>query len=78
MGFSIWNLFKAGLLCTNAVAILHRGRFLSKYGLDQVNPVGGNTMKNQAVGLINAIQYLRVPLIAVNGLVIIFELILGG
>lgn len=30
-GFSLlWTLFKSGLLATNAVAILHRERFLRK------------------------------------------------
>jgi hypothetical protein len=30
MGFTLWNLVKAGLLVTNALAILHKKRFLSK------------------------------------------------
>ena len=34
MGFSLYNLFKAGLLVTNAGLILNRGRFIAKYRLD--------------------------------------------
>lgn len=30
MGFTLFNVFKAGLLVANAVAILHPKRFLSK------------------------------------------------
>ena len=28
MGFTLYNLFKSGLLVTNGVAVLHRKRFL--------------------------------------------------
>jgi len=93
MGFSIWNLFKAGLLCTNAALILNRQRFLAKYGLDEFQPIGGSTnnqmmqqpqqqgeipLKNQIVGLLHAVQYLKMPVIALNLLTVLFELILGG
>lgn len=30
MGFTLYNLFKSGLLVTNGVAVLHRERFLRK------------------------------------------------
>jgi hypothetical protein len=30
MGFTLWNLLKAGLLMTNAIAVLHPKRFLRK------------------------------------------------
>ncbi|KAL7468736.1 hypothetical protein ACHAXS_008964 [Conticribra weissflogii] len=32
----------------------------------------------QAIGLLQAVQYLKLPVIAANILTIIFELILGG
>ena len=32
----------------------------------------------QAIGLLQAVQYLKMPVIACNILVIIFELLLGG
>jgi len=82
MGFSLWNIFKAGLLFTNSILILHRKRFLAKYGLDDVNNMGCNPSERpfqvQAIGLLQAVQYLKMPVIACNILVIIFELLLGG
>mmetsp|Transcript_7720 Transcript_7720/g.9504 ORF Transcript_7720/g.9504 Transcript_7720/m.9504 type:complete len:84 (+) Transcript_7720:188-439(+) len=82
MGFSLWNLFKAGLLVTNAGLILNRNRFLAKYGLDDVQNMGCDPserpLQAQAIGLLQAVQYLKVPIIAANGLTIIFEMLLGG
>jgi Yos1-like len=74
---------QAGLLMTNAVLILNRKRFLSKFGLDNLNDVHQSVdpphpLKIQAVGLLQAVQYLKVPVIAANLLTIVFELILGG
>lgn len=82
MGISLWNFFKAGLLCTNALMILNRPRFLAKYGLDDVNNMGcapsEKPLKYQAVGLLSAVHYLKVPVIALNCITMIFELLLGG
>mmetsp|Transcript_19872 Transcript_19872/g.43110 ORF Transcript_19872/g.43110 Transcript_19872/m.43110 type:complete len:84 (+) Transcript_19872:193-444(+) len=82
MGFSLWNIFKAGLLFTNSVLILHRKRFLGKHGLDDVNNMGCNPSERpfqvQAIGLLQAVQYLKLPVIAANILTIVFELLLGG
>ena len=62
--------------------ILHRRRFLAKYGLDDINNMGcepsEKPLKAQAVGLLQAVQYLKVPVIACNVVIVIFELILGG
>lgn len=82
MGFSLWSLFKAGLLMTNAVMILNRRRFLAKYGLDDVSNMGvdpsSRPLQVQVIGFLQAIQYLKVPVVAANILVVVFELILGG
>mmetsp|Transcript_38669 Transcript_38669/g.66046 ORF Transcript_38669/g.66046 Transcript_38669/m.66046 type:complete len:84 (+) Transcript_38669:239-490(+) len=82
MGFSLWNIFKAGLLCTNSILILHRKRFLAKHGLDDVNNMGCDPSERpfqvQAIGLLQAVQYLKLPVIAANVLTIVFELLLGG
>lgn len=80
MGFSIWNLFKAGLLLTNSALILNRRRFLAKYGLDDMNNIeaAGSPLKVQIAGLLHAVQYLKVPVITLNLLTVIFEIILGG
>ena len=77
---------QAGLLMCNALLILNRRRFLSKYGLDDMNnPRGGgntvvanNALLQQAAGLLHAVQYLKVPVIAANVLTILFEILIGG
>mmetsp|Transcript_33006 Transcript_33006/g.49863 ORF Transcript_33006/g.49863 Transcript_33006/m.49863 type:complete len:84 (+) Transcript_33006:63-314(+) len=82
MGFSLWNLFKAGLLLTNAAMILNRRRFLAKHGLDDVSNMNvdpaSRPLQVQTIGLLQAVQYLKVPVIVCNIITIIFELILGG
>mmetsp|Transcript_32291 Transcript_32291/g.47079 ORF Transcript_32291/g.47079 Transcript_32291/m.47079 type:complete len:83 (-) Transcript_32291:382-630(-) len=82
MGFSLWSIFKSGLLLTNSVMILHRKRFLSKYGLDDLNNMGCDPsekpLKAQAIGLLHAVQYLKVPVIACNVVTIVFEMLFGG
>ncbi len=77
MGFSIYNLFKAGLLLANGAAILHPKRFLQLHGLDEVsnNP---DPVKAQVAGLLQAVSYLKVPLIVCNILVILIEVLAGG
>jgi immediate early response 3-interacting protein 1 len=82
-------IIKAGLLMCNALLILNRRRFLSKYGLDDMmNARGGgggnaaalanNPLVQQAAGLLHAVQYLKVPVIVCNILIIVFELLIGG
>lgn len=88
MGFSLWNLFKVGLLLINSVLILNRKRFLAKHGLDDITSMGGgggqvvgqpsNPLKAQIVGLLHAVQYLKPVVIIANGITILFELVLGG
>ncbi|KAG5180539.1 Yos1-like protein [Tribonema minus] len=76
---SLWSLFKTGLLVTNAVAILHKERFLRPLGWAEPDPaLGSSNLKNQAIGLINAVAYLRGPLIAINLLTCTFEMLFGG
>jgi len=78
MGLSIYNLFKAGLLVMNAVIILDRKRFLSRYGYDRIEPSEGASVRNQIAGFLNAIAYLKVPIIVTNCLVMLVELVAGG
>mmetsp|Transcript_39785 Transcript_39785/g.96051 ORF Transcript_39785/g.96051 Transcript_39785/m.96051 type:complete len:80 (-) Transcript_39785:187-426(-) len=79
MGFSLWNLFKVGLLLLNSVLILNRKRFLAKHGLDDITTLGGGSpLKTQAVGILHAVQYLKVPVIAANSITILFEIFFGG
>jgi immediate early response 3-interacting protein 1 len=67
--------------------ILNRRRFLANYGLDTLQPhefhgAGGPDanvpLRAQLVGLLQAVQYLKVPVIAANAIAIVFELLLGG
>jgi immediate early response 3-interacting protein 1 len=66
----------------NSVMVLNRRRFLAKYGLDDLatagGPEGNNALKVQIVGLLHAVQYLKVPVIAANAITIIFEIFFGG
>ena len=83
MGLGIWSLIKACLLLTNACAILHETRFLPSVGIPHVSgPSPASVNENAGVklkiaGLLNAVRYLRVPLIFINLLAVIFELLLG-
>ena len=67
--------------------ILNKPRFLAKYGMsseastqDAFNSGGGGAqgLKLQVVGLLSAVDYLKVPVIALNAVTILFELLLGG
>ena len=71
---------QAGLLFTNAAMILNRRRFLAKYGLDDIANAGidASPLKIQAIGFLQAVQYLKVPVIACNLLTAVFEMLLGG
>lgn len=64
----------------NALLILNRQRFLSKFGLDDVH--GANASSNpliqQAAGLLMAVQYLKVPIIVANIVTIVFEILIGS
>mmetsp|Transcript_23372 Transcript_23372/g.38941 ORF Transcript_23372/g.38941 Transcript_23372/m.38941 type:complete len:80 (-) Transcript_23372:77-316(-) len=79
MGFSLYSIFKACLLIANGVAILHPKRFLAQHGYDQIdNSMDSKGLKNQIVGLLQAVTYLKVPLIVINCLIIFIELLFGG
>ncbi|PAV77748.1 hypothetical protein WR25_22723 [Diploscapter pachys] len=80
MALSFYGLLEAALLVLNGIAVLHKDRFLKKYGLT-VSPhsfESQSSVKNQVVGLILAVQtVMRMPLIPINILVIVFKLLLG-
>jgi hypothetical protein len=71
---------QAGLLLLNAVMVLNRKRFLAKYGLDDLNHIQEerNPLRSQAVGLLHAVGYLKVPVIVANLITALFEILLGG
>ena len=76
------SLEQAGLLGSNAITILHRQRFLAKYGLDDVSNMGCDPrekpLQAQAISLLQAVQWLKTPIIFANVLTIVFEMLLGG
>ncbi|RWS16432.1 immediate early response 3-interacting protein 1-like protein [Dinothrombium tinctorium] len=88
MVLSIYNLYKATLLVINAIAILHEERFLAKFGWArnqmsaaqfsygyQASQPG---FKENLLNLIHSIRtVMRVPLILLNIITILFELVAG-
>ncbi|WOL18058.1 hypothetical protein Cni_G26851 [Canna indica] len=76
----LFTLLEGFLLLANALAILNEDRFLAPRGLSFNEVSGGaraKSLKGQLVGLIYATQYLRVPLIALNAIVIVVKLVSG-
>ncbi|KAF2754204.1 Yos1-like protein [Pseudovirgaria hyperparasitica] len=82
--FGLGNLFYVFILLTNAVAVLSEDRFLARIGWGssaQADQFGGPdtaSFKAKMINLISSIRtVMRIPLIAINTLVIVYELILG-
>lgn len=79
----LWTLLQAGLLFVNAVAILNNDRFLENigWGYSQIGSnnlaAHPNALKSQMIGGLHAAAYLRVPLIAINTVVILVKLVFG-
>ncbi|KDN37318.1 Yos1-like protein [Tilletiaria anomala UBC 951] len=87
MVLGLGGIVYAGLLLVNAIAILNEERFLARVGWS-ANQVQGfdqgyghpqdASIKARLISLISAVRMLlRIPLIVVNTVVIIYELILG-
>lgn len=55
---------------------------MAKHGLDIVSNMGYDPserpLRVQVIGLLQAVQYLKLPVIVANLLTVIFELLLGG
>ncbi|RWS28900.1 Immediate early response 3-interacting protein 1-like protein [Leptotrombidium deliense] len=88
MPISIYTLYEATLLVINAIAVLHEERFLAKYGWgrDQafVPPAGygyqpqSPGVKANLLNFIHSIRtVMRIPLIFLNVITIIYEVIAG-
>lgn len=69
---------QAGLLAVNSIMILNKQRFLAQHGLDDLVVASNDPLKAQIVGLLHAVQYLKVPVIIANIITIVFEIIFGG
>ncbi|KAI9272538.1 Yos1-like protein [Sporodiniella umbellata] len=77
------HLFYVSLFLINAIAVLSEERFLARIGWT-VQPESGfgneqsQSIKYKTVNLISAVRTLmRIPLIGINIIVIIYELIFG-
>jgi len=86
--FYLGQIFYILLLLINSLAVLSEDRFLAKIGWAARGSTGvpaygaqdpyGESAHVKLINLIAAIRtLLRIPLIAVNSVVIIYELILG-
>lgn len=89
MGFTLYSLIEAALLCVNAIAILNEQRVLSRwsgrqqqqqqqqtgYGDPYGNPPGATS---QLLNLIRSVRtVMRIPLIAFNIVTILLLLLFG-
>ncbi|MQL76878.1 hypothetical protein Taro_009295 [Colocasia esculenta] len=76
----LWTLLEGLVLLANGFAILNEDRFLAPRGwsFSEVS-AGGRTksLKGQLIGLIYATQYLRVPLIIFNIIIIFVKMVSG-
>lgn len=86
MLFGLGNLFYVSILLVNAVAVLSEDRFLARIGWGntpaEASFGGGRndaaSVKGKLVNLISSVRTLmRIPLIVINTLVIVYELVLG-
>ncbi|KAH8552342.1 Yos1-like protein, partial [Umbelopsis sp. PMI_123] len=81
MALGLGQLFYVLLLFINAIAVLNEERFLGRIGWSAQQEPGfgeqGQSIKYKIVNLISAVRtLLRIPLIGINILVIIYELLL--
>jgi len=85
MFFGFGNLIYICVLLINAVAVLSEDRFLARVGWSNasIEPGFGNSadassMKTKLINLMTSIRTLmRIPLIAINMVIILYELVLG-
>lgn len=78
------NLLYVSILIINAIAVLSEDRFLARIGLSpsSYDPAFGSnadtSVKSKIITLIASVRTLmRAPLILVNILIILYELVLG-
>ncbi|KAJ5217190.1 hypothetical protein N7468_010198 [Penicillium chermesinum] len=83
--FFFGSLLYTAVLIINAIAILSEDRFLARigWGNTQVDPGFGaaydsTSVKAKTINLIASVRtVMRIPLIAINTIIIVYELILG-
>jgi hypothetical protein len=78
---TLWTLTQSALLAANGIAVLNEHRFLAKRGLTPAairdGQCGATSLRGQLIGVINAVSYLRMPLVALNSVVIFVKLVFG-
>lgn len=78
---TLWTLTQSALLAANGIAVLNEHRFLAKRGLTPAairdGQCGATSLRGQMIGVINAVSYLRMPLVALNSVVIFVKLVFG-
>ncbi|OZJ03002.1 Protein transport protein YOS1 [Bifiguratus adelaidae] len=81
MALLLGQLIYVMLLFINAIAVLSEDRFLARVGWGHAEPGFGDqgqSVKSKIVNLISAVRtLLRIPLIGINIVIVIYELILG-
>ncbi|KAL3434294.1 Yos1-like protein [Aspergillus tetrazonus] len=83
--FGLGRLVYVIILITNSIAILSEDRFLARigWGRQAADPAFGATydstsVKAKTINLIASIRtVMRIPLIVINTIIIVYELILG-
>ncbi|KAL7001575.1 hypothetical protein U1Q18_002728, partial [Sarracenia purpurea var. burkii] len=75
-GMGFWTLLEGCLLLANALAILNDERFLVPRGwsFQEFSGLRRNSLKGQLIDLIYAVQYMRIPLMVANTIVIVVKL----
>ncbi|KAL4933854.1 hypothetical protein ASPSYDRAFT_46710 [Aspergillus sydowii CBS 593.65] len=83
--FGLGRLVYVIILITNSIAILSEDRFLARigWGRTQADPAFGaaydsTSVKAKTINLIASVRtVMRIPLIVINTIIIVYELILG-
>ncbi|KAL4941562.1 Yos1-like protein [Aspergillus oleicola] len=83
--FGLGRLVYVIILITNSIAILSEDRFLARigWGRQQNDPAFGTaydntSVKAKTINLIASVRtVMRIPLIVINTIIIVYELILG-
>jgi immediate early response 3-interacting protein 1 len=81
IAMTLWTLTQSALLAANGVAVLNEARFLHPRGLSvyaiREGAVSASSLRGQVIGVINAVSYLRMPLVVLNSIVIFVKLVFG-
>ncbi|PMD51663.1 Yos1-like protein [Hyaloscypha bicolor E] len=86
MFFAFGNLIYISVLLVNAIAILSEDRFLARVGWSNTvsepafgaGSAGDASIKNKLINLTTSVRTLmRIPLIVINSILIVYEVILG-